>query len=271
MKRILFILLSILPLTARPSEPTNTPPDIIHTTWFSHYEQTERHVDIYVPEGNQPLPVLYLLHGINGYEGDWQKKGGAVDTLIQMMKDGRCQPMILVMPDCNKWIVKKRPLTHGNRWKCIIRYLELSNEHKLEYAISDLMSMIDTTYATTDQCAIAGLSDGARMAANVANIRPDRIRFVGLFSPVLYKEQLPKDPSQTYLIYVGKNDIFKANGKRFHKRLTKADYPHQFIEIQGSHDWPVWRKCLSDFLEKISCTLVYVRFFLYFCSRNRYI
>lgn len=238
-------------------------------------------MDIYVPPGNDqspitnPLPVLYLLHGINGYEGDWQKKGGAVDTLIQMMKDGRCQPMILVMPDCNKWIVKKRPLTHGNRWKCIIRYLELSNEHKLEYAISDLMTMIDTTYQVTDQCAVAGLSDGARIAANIANTRPEKISTVGLFSPVLHKKQLPGQTAQSYnvsyYIYVGKNDIFKANGKRFHKRLIKADYPHQFIEIQGSHDWPVWRKCLSDFLEKISCTLVYVRFFLYFCSRNRYI
>lgn len=208
-------------------------------------------MDIYVPEAEQPLPVLYLLHGINGYEGDWQKKGGAVDTLIQMMKEGRCRPMILVMPDCSKWIVKKRPLKHGNRWKCVIRYVELSHEHKLEYAISDLMTMIDTTYRVTEECAIAGLSDGARIAANVANIRPDRIRTVGLFSPVLHKKQLPKDTTQSVYIYVGKNDLFKANGKRLHRRMTKAGFPHQYIVLKGHHDWPVWRKCLSDFLEKI--------------------
>ena len=175
-----------------------------------------------------------------------------MDTLINMMNDGRCQPMILVMPDCNKWIVKKRPIKHGNRWKCVIRYMELSHEHKLEYAVSDLMDMIDTTYAVTPECTVAGLSDGARIAANVANTRPDRIRIVGLFSPVLHKNQLPKDSTQQFVIYVGKKDIFKANGKRFHKRLTKAHIPHEYIEIQGSHDWPVWRKCLSDFLRKSS-------------------
>ena len=45
------------------------------------------------------------------------------------------------------------------------------------------MTMIDTTYQVTDLCAVAGLSDGARIAANIANTRPDRIRTVGLFSP----------------------------------------------------------------------------------------
>ena len=235
-------------MTARAAEPTSTLPDIIHTVWYSHYEQTERRVDIYVPEADHPLPVLYLLHGINGYEGDWQKKGGAVDTLIQMMQDGRCQPMLLVMPDCNKWIIKQRPLKHGNRWKCVIRYVELSHEHKLEYAISDLMTMIDTTYSVTEYCAVAGLSDGARIAANIANTRPDKIRTVGLFSPVLHKKQLPQDPTQSYYIYVGTNDIFKSYGKRFHRRMNRTGNSHEYIEIQGSHDWPVWRKCLSDFL-----------------------
>jgi enterochelin esterase-like enzyme len=92
------------------------------------------------------------------------------------------------------------------------------------------------------------LSDGARIAANIANTRPDRIHTVGLFSPVVYKKQLPKNTGQSYIVYVGKNDFFKPNGKRFHRRMTKAGYPHQYIETQGGHDWPVWRKCLSDFL-----------------------
>ena len=197
------------------------------------------------------MPVLYLIHGINGYEGDWQKKGGAVDTLIRMMEEGRCQPMILVMPDCNKWIIKERPISHGHRWKCIMRYGKLSHEHELEYAISDLMTMIDTTYNVTDECSIAGLSDGARIAANVANTRPDKIRTVGLFSPVLHKDQLPKDPTQVYRIYVGKNDFLKPSGKRFHRRMTKAGYPHQYRELKGSHNWLIWRQCLADFLTQL--------------------
>lgn len=202
------------------------------------------------PISNNKYPVLYLLHGINGYEGSWQDKGFAVDTLEALIASGRCKPMILVMPDCNKWPFKERPVNHGNLWKCVTHYRRLSREHEIEYAISDLMDMIDTTY-NVSTCAIAGLSDGARMAANVANKRPDRIQTVGLFSPVLRKDQMPKADSLNYYIYVGQNDMFFASGDRFRRRLNKANYPYQWIAFPGHHNWKMWRKCLSDFLSNL--------------------
>ena len=206
--------------------------------------------NVQCPISNDKYPVLYLLHGINGYEGSWQDQGFAIDTLQALMASGRCQPMILVMPDCNKWPYKERPSHHSNLWKCVLHYRKLSREHEIEYAISDLIDMIDTTY-NVSSCAIAGLSDGARMAANVANKRSDRLQTIGLFSPVLRKDQLPKDSTQSYCIYVGQDDMFFASGARFHRRLEKENYPHQWIVLPGHHNWKMWRKCLSDFLEKL--------------------
>ena len=251
--RILLIaLLIFLPLSAQTTDSTDVSPNLIHTAWFSRKENISRRVDIYIPPSDTvPSTVLYLIHGINGYEGSWVDKGFAIDTLHKLMEDGRCKPMILVMPDCNKWPLKQRPTHHSNLWKCLIHYPKLSREHEIEYAISDLIDMIDSTYHVSST-AILGLSDGARMASNVANIRQDRIQFVGLFSPVLHKDQLPKDSSQNYAIYVGKSDIFYSNGKRFHRRMKKAGYPHQFIEMQGSHNWRMWRNCLSKFMEQWS-------------------
>ena len=213
-----------------------------------------RRVDIYIPSGyeNDSLPALYLIHGINGYEGSWQDLGYVIDTLKAQMADGRCRPMMLVMPDCNKWPIKKRPISHGNLWKCLTHYSALSHEHDLELAVSDLIDMVDSTYRVTT-CAIAGLSDGARMAANVANARPDRVRTIGLFSPVLHKDQLPKDSTQTYYIYVGKSDLFYASGNRFHKNMTRANRPHEFIEREkAGHNWRMWQFCVSDMLQKLS-------------------
>ena len=194
--------------------------------------------------------MLYLIHGINGYEGSWQEKGNAIDTLASKISQGLCQPMILVMPDCNKWPYKVHP---GGKNLCryLFRYPRVSREHEIEYSISELMALVDTTYAVSSYCVIAGLSDGARIAANVANLRSDCIGTVGLFSPVLHKEQLPKDSTQTYYIYVGSKDIFGASGKRFHRRMTKENYPHHFITLPGNHDWKMWRLCLSDFLERL--------------------
>lgn len=231
-------------------------PEIIHSQWFSHSENIYRRVDIYLPDtickapSDSRFPVLYLLHGINGYEGSWQDLGSAVDTLEALISSGQCTPMIIVMPDCNKWPFQERPINHGNRWKCVMRYPRLSREHEIEYAISDLIDMIDSTYSVS-YCIVAGLSDGARMAANVANTRPSRVRAVGLFSPVLHKDQLPVDSTQCYYVYVGKQDFFYPSGKRFHRKMNKANYPHQFIERRGGHNWRMWRQCLSDFLKEL--------------------
>jgi enterochelin esterase family protein len=217
-------------------------------------------VDIYVPDTiinnqssiiNHQYPALYLIHGINGYEGAWQDRGSAVDTLAAMIAAGRCEPMILVMPDCNKWPFQERPISHGNKWKCVTHYGKLTHEHVLEYALSDLIDHIDTTYQVSYGI-IAGLSDGGRIAANAANARPDRIRAVGLFSPVLHKDQLPKDSTQQYSVYVGTKDIFAPSGRRFHRRMARAGYTHRFVQFHGSHNWPMWRNCLSNFLEKFA-------------------
>ena len=254
-KRILLIILCFLPLSARPSDASSTiPHKVLHSWWYSHSESIYRRVDIYLPAAydtcSQLLPVVYLIHGINGYEGSWQDMGSAVDTLESLIAAGRCKPMILVMPDCNKWPFEERPVDHGNLWKCVFHYGRLSHEHEIEYAISDLMNSIDSLYHPS-YCAIAGLSDGARMAANVANVRQQTVQAVGLFSPVLHKDQLPENPMQCYSVYVGKQDFFYTNGARFHKRMEHAGYPHQFIVWEGGHNWHMWRRCLADFLEQL--------------------
>ena len=209
---------------------------------------------------NDGYPVLYLIHGINGYEGAWQDRGSAIDTLNAMIADGRCRPMILVMPDCSKWPRRERPLKHYDLWKCLFHYPRLSREHLLEHALSDLIDMIDSTYCVST-CAVAGLSDGGRMAANIANLRSDRISAVGLFSPVLYNDQLPAPDSilstfniqhsTKYYIYIGSTDIFYPNGKRFHRRMTRSGNQPELIRLKGGHNWNIWRQCLSNFLEKL--------------------
>ena len=244
-------------MRALPSEPTSVSPNIIHSQWYSHGEHIFRRVDIYLPEGyccDSDYTTLYLIHGINGYEGSWEDVGHVADTMEALVAQGLCKPMIIVMPDCNKWPFKERPVSHGNLWKCLFHYSHLSHEHEIEHSISDLMDMMDTVYQVSPYYAIAGLSDGARMAANAANNRPDRFRTVGLFSPVLHKDQLPKDSTQTYYIYAGTSDIFYGYGKRFHRRMNKAGYPHAFLRLRGNHNWKMWRMCLSHFLQQIGTT-----------------
>lgn len=252
---LLVLFLCFLPSNARSSDSIAASPEIIHTFWYSHSEQLYRRVDIYIPEpsSDRPYPVLYLIHGINGYEGSWQERGQAVDTLCKKIAEGRCEPMILVMPDCNKWPFRPHP-GNKNLWHSLLHYGQISHEHKIDRALCDLMDMVDSTYCVSEECVFAGLSDGARLAANVANLQPDRVTAVGLFSPVLHKEQLPLPTLSAcrYTVYVGNNDIFQPNGKRFDKRLQRRNYPqHRLVVFPGSHNWKIWRRCLSDFLENL--------------------
>ena len=228
----------------------------ISTNWYSTAEGLSRRVNIYLPAGySDSIPVLYLIHGLNGYEGSWAERGRAIRVLENLVAQGKCQPMILVMPDVNVEVHEDSP-SHYSLWKNICNYSRLCHDHNIEQALVELTAWIDSTFRVSDKHYIAGLSDGARLAANAANLLPGYFSAVGLFSPVVHKEQLPVTNDQllttNYYIYTGKSDMFHANAKRFNRRLEKAQAPHEYTETLGGHTWRNWRLYLSDYLIKIN-------------------
>lgn len=234
---------------------------LIQTKWYDRAESIYRRVNIYLPAGynevvndtcpNGKYPVLYLLHGINGYEGSWSERGRVIQIIENLIAGDSIAPMIVVMPDCNTGVHEDRP-SHHTLWNNVVHYPRLCRDHSLELALEDLMQYMDTTYRVSDQRYIAGLSSGARIAANIVNRYPDKFQAVGLFSPVVYKEQMPKADIPPFYIYMGKDDMFINNGRRFHKRLTKSGIDHFYLENEGGHTWRNWRLYLSDFLVRVS-------------------
>ena len=222
-------------------------------SWYSSAEKLNRRVNVYLPAGydtcTNSLPVLYLLHGISGYEGSWTERGRAIQILENLVAQGKCPPMILVMPDVNVKPQEGTP-THRSLFHNIMNYSRLCHDHDIERALVELTTFVDSTFRVSDEHFIAGLSDGARMAANTANMLPNYFSAVGLFSPVVHKQQLPKD-SATYYVYSGKTDMFHVNAKRFNRRLEKAQAPHEYTETIGGHTWRNWRLYLVDFLIKL--------------------
>lgn len=239
------------PQTALYQQPEHQG-QLIRTTWYDRHAQRNRRLCVYLPDvSNRKLPVLYLLHGINGYEGAWTERGRVIQIMENLIAEGRAKPMVIVMPDCNLE-GKNDQDCHHSLFKSVTSYPRLCQDRSLEFAMEDLVQYIEATYPVSDQRAIAGLSSGARIAASIAKHYPDMFEAVGLFSPVVYQEQVPEKPSAFhYYIYIGKEDIFVSNARQFHRRLNRCGIAHSYTETTGEHNWRSWRIYLSEFVQQI--------------------
>ena len=215
-----------------------------------------RRILLYLPpdydRNEQPHPVLYLLHGINGYEKAWQDKGRAVQQVDKLIRQEKIVPMVVVMPDVNprKLIGQKetigmmRNLLHYPSWL----------HRDFEQVFPQMDSLLSIRYRISSDRksrAVAGLSAGAMQACNLANVNENRFQYVGLFSPVVHRKQLPTNQSTTYWIGSGKVDIFHSQSCRFVKKIKDKQTSFVYYSTSGGHTWRNWRLYLSEFLQFI--------------------
>ena len=215
-----------------------------------------RRILLYLPpdydRNEQLYPVLYLLHGINGYEKAWQDKGRAVQQVDKLIRQEKIVPMVVVMPDVNprKLIGQKetigmmRNLLHYPCWF----------HRDFEQVFPQMDSLLSVHYRISSDRqsrAVAGLSAGAMQACNLANVNGNRFQYVGLFSPVVHRKQLPTDQSTIYWIGSGKVDIFHSQSCRFVKKIKDKQTSFVYYSTSGGHTWRNWRLYLSEFLQFI--------------------
>ena len=236
-------------------------PDSLHgrieffEIWDTACNKT-RHILLYLPpdydRNEQPYPVLYLLHGINGYEKAWQDKGRAVQQVDKLIRQEKIVPMVVVMPDVNprKLIGQKetigmmRNLLHYPCWL----------HRDFEQVFPQMDSLLSVHYRISSDRksrAVAGLSAGAMQSCNLANVNENRFQYVGLFSPVVHRKQLPTNQSTTYWIGSGKVDIFHSQSCRFVKKIKDKQTSFFYYSTSGGHTWRNWRLYLSEFLQFI--------------------
>lgn len=215
-----------------------------------------RRILLYLPpdydRNEQLYPVLYLLHGINGYEKAWQDKGRAVQQVDKLIRQEKIVPMVVVMPDVNprKLIGQKetigmiRNLLHYPSWL----------HRDFEQVFPQMDSLLSIRYRISSDRksrAVAGLSAGAMQACNLANVNENRFQYVGLFSPVVHRKQLPTNQSAIYWIGSGKVDIFHSQSCRFVKKIKDKQTSFVYYNSSGGHTWRNWRLYLSEFLQFI--------------------
>lgn len=222
------------------------------------YRNATRRMVVYLPEGydltTDSLPVLYLFHGINGNELTWTERGKITQIIDNLIARGEIQPLIVVMPNCNSGNKLSKDRMHTNLLESMFNYVNHILPGEFERYFDEIIDFTHSHYRVASDRSmhtLAGLSSGARQAANLALRYNDYFSTIGLFSPVVNDKQYPKMEVQDaphYWVGIGKEDFFYKSQCKLCRRLDEGRYPNTVCELEGGHTWRSWRFFLVYFL-----------------------
>ena len=206
--------------------------DITYSVWLpANYDK------------NKTYPFLYLLHG---YEyGDqshldrcWLDKGNAAKIADDYQKANGV-PMVIVMPNGMSYFYQ--------------------GDYEA-YFHNELMPKVEADYKCNGKRAIAGLSMGGYGTLYHALKYPSKFKYAYAMSPAadasmsMYIDaQSDKSIFPAFTIEVGLQDMTVDNSKAksLYNSMTKKGLTCEYIEREGTHDWPFWQACLPKALIKV--------------------
>ncbi len=251
----------------------------VHIDSVTLHDRT-RAVRVYLPpsygSGNRRYPVVYMLHGWPGSEGNWPGSGRADRTLDSLIASKRIPEVIAVMPD-----------GAGNGMLGRSLYLNSANGRMrvADFIVRELPAWVDSMYRTRPEPAmraIMGLSDGGYAAINLAFQHPDVFGAAGSHSGYfrvhrdatnarvlgkddhIMKENSPLDRLEELVPHLagmpiyfdcGTGDGDLGSNRELDRRLTALAVPHTYHEFPGGHGWGYWRNHLHESLIAITARM----------------
>lgn len=235
---------------------------------------TQRRLLVYLPEGyyesDARFPVIYMLHGANGNEESWIRKGRILERIDSLFHCGKIGEYIYVFPNTNRY-ANKLDYMHTLPKKTVESYLDLNGSIE-EAFVNDVVGYIDRNFRTLPERmsrAICGLSLGALHSLYISANNPSTFGHIGLFSPIIFPalnfgrdthiyrgleeklEVLFRTRPATYMIMIGKKDIFLNSARRYSTYLMKKNYDFCFILTSGGHKWDNWICYSTLFIESV--------------------
>lgn len=238
---------------------------------------------IYLPDGYESgkrrYPMLLLLHGLGGDEGDWLGMGDIAGTLDRLIAEGALPPLIVVMPaGADSWYVDSADIGGAGDYHSAI--------------VGDLLAHVDGTWRTMGDRAgrlVAGLSMGGYGALRLAFVRPELFAAAASLSGAIFPDlsaqtdvsagqvrmfrgvfgapfdvarfnrlnlfgRIPalaamEDPPALFLT-VGDDDgfgLYRGSLLLF-LALTEAGVPAELRVTDGDHAWSLWRREIETVL-----------------------
>ena len=249
----------------RHDEWRDVPHGTVATHWYdSKVTGTRRRMHVYLPPGYDAAsarryPVLYLLHGNSGHDGQWVQIGRANVVADNLIADGKSVPMIIAMPDGHP---ERNPDGAASPERQANKTVLFADD-----LMKEVVPLVERTYRVTadaDHRAITGLSMGGGQSLTAGLRHPDTFAWIGGFSASL-GAALPLVPAagaaadtfnaraRLFWVHIGRDDyvpLLKIN-REFAEKLKAAGVRHEYVETQGMHMWSVWRQYLADFMPRL--------------------
>ena len=248
-----------------------------HVWYYSAENDMERRMYVYTPygydaKGKKKYPVLYLLHGGGGDEDAWSTLGRTCQILDNLIEQGKAVPMLVVMPNGNP-----------NQYAASTLQIPVKQDVR-QYAsgfdnysslVADILPYVESHYNVIKNRqgrAVAGLSMGGGQSFFIGLRNIDVFANIGIFSSGLLggsgagqaafdpEAQMPgliSNPAKynkldLFYISCGEQDNRIGGTKEFVDQLNALGYKNVFYETYpGGHEWKVWRRNLSAFVQKV--------------------
>lgn len=254
-------------------------PGNLEQVWYHSAENDmTRRLYVYTPYGYDPkkakvkYPVLYLLHGGGGDEDAWSTLGRTCQILDNLIAAGKASPMIVVMPNGNPSQYASQTLQIPEKQDVRTYNSGFDNYTSL---VNDIVPFIESRYnviARKSGRAVAGLSMGGGQSFYIGFRNVDKFSSVGIFSsgligasaiggePFDAEKQIPgmlstpEKFNKFDVIYLacGEQDNRIDGMKEFKETLDSKGYKGVVWEqFPGGHEWKVWRRNLTSFVQLI--------------------
>ena len=254
---------SILTIPGKPPSVYDRS-DVLHGTihrhtYYSHQLHCDRSFQVYTPPAYEEdkhdlsLPVLALLPGSGDTEEAWIKLGRANLILDNLIASGSAESMILVMPDGE---IENSP--KGARGS----HAEASRLDLIE-GVLPLIHRFYRTEGGNGRQGILGVSRGGGEALLIGLLHQNVFAWVGGFSSIVFDRNnilsgILNKPHQlnsnlrALHIACGTDEFFLYDlNFRFHEALLAHGIRHEFLPVDGTHGWPLWRHLFADFVVRL--------------------
>lgn len=223
--------------------------------------QPQQHYRVYTPacyrwNPTTSYPVLYLLHGAQTDDKQWDELG-LFPIADRLIASGEMPPTIIVLPD-GIWAMG----TYGLEPPLMERFV-----------LGEVQPMIEQDYRTIktrNGRAIGGISRGGEWSLIIGMRHPELFGAVGGHSPAVGPPGSPnnnlvpafqKSVGQGQLLWldVGSSDSLLGSVSNLDQGLDQAGVAHEFVVAPGGHDASYWNRQAESYLRFYTRSLAQAR------------